>query len=66
MKKQYELKHYVYLLINPETKTPFYVGKSHMRIFDHLNEAKHGKKGTDKLDQIQAILKKKKRIEHVN
>ena len=61
-----ELKYYVYLLINPETKTPFYVGKGEgNRIFDHLNEAKQGKKGTDKLDQIQAILKKKKTVEHV-
>ena len=61
-----ELKHYVYLLINPETKTPFYVGKGEgNRVFDHLNEAKEGKKGTNKLDQIQAILKKNKTVEHV-
>ena len=61
-----ELKYYVYLLVNPETNTPFYVGKGEgNRVFDHLNEAKEGKKGTDKLDQIQAILKQNKTIEHV-
>ena len=65
-KTKLELKYYVYLLVNPETKTPFYVGKGEgNRVFDHLNEAKEGKKGTDKLDQIQAILKKNKSVEHV-
>ena len=61
-----ELKYYVYLLVNPETKIPFYVGKGEgNRVFDHLNEAKEGKKGTDKLEQIQAILNKKKKVEHI-
>lgn len=61
-----ELKYYVYLLVNPETNTPFYVGKGEgNRVFDHLNEAKEGKKGTDKLDQIQAILKNNNEVEHV-
>ena len=61
-----ELKSYVYLLINPDTKTPFYVGKGEgNRVFDHLDEAKQGKKGTDKLDEIQAILKKNKTVDHV-
>lgn len=53
-----ELKSYVYLLINPDTKTPFYVGKGRgNRVFDHLMDAKDGKVGTDKLDHIQSILK---------
>lgn len=61
-----ELKYYVYLLVNPETKTPFYVGKGKgNRVFDHLNEAKEGKKGTDKLEQIQAILNNGKNVEHI-
>lgn len=61
-----ELKYYVYLLVNPITKSPFYVGKGEgNRVFDHLIDAKDGKKGTDKLDQIQAILKKNKTVEHV-
>ena len=65
-KTKLELKYYVYLLINPETKTPFYVGKGEgNRVFDHLDEAKQGKKGTDKLDEIQAILKKNKTVDHV-
>lgn len=65
-KTKLELKYYVYLLVHPETKTPFYVGKGEgNRVFDHLNEAKEGKLGTDKLEQIQAILKKNKSVEHV-
>jgi len=65
-KTKLELNYYVYLLINPDTKTPFYVGKGEgNRVFDHLNDAKQGKKGTDKLDQIQAILKKNKTVDHV-
>ena len=56
-----ELKSYVYLLINPDTKTPFYVGKgTGNRVFNHLMDAKDGKLGTDKLDHIQSILKKNK------
>ena len=65
-KTKLELNYYVYLLINPDTKTPFYVGKGEgNRVFDHLNDAKQGKRGTDKLDQIQAILKKNKTVDHV-
>lgn len=65
-KTKLELKYYVYFLVNPETKKPFYVGKGEgNRVFDHLNEAKDGKKGTEKLNQIQAILKKNKTVEHV-
>jgi hypothetical protein len=52
-----ELKYYVYLLVNPETNTPFYVGKGEgNRVFDHLNEAKEGKKGTGK--ELFASFKK--------
>lgn len=65
-KTKSELRYYVYLLVHPETKIPFYVGKgAGNRVFDHLNEAKEGKKGTDKLDQIQDVLKKNKTVEHV-
>ena len=65
-KTKSELKYYVYLLVHPETKIPFYVGKGvGNRVYDHLNEAKEGKKGTDKLDQIQDVLKKNKTVEHV-
>ena len=38
-----ELKYYVYLLVNPITKSPFYVGKGEgNRVFDHLIDAKDG------------------------
>jgi hypothetical protein len=60
------LKYYVYLLIDPDTKVPFYVGKGEgNRIFDHLNNAKKGKRGTEKLDHIQSILNQKKTVDHV-
>ena len=65
-KTKKELKSYVYLLINPDTKTPFYVGKGiGNRVFNHLMDAKDGKVGTEKLDHIQSILKKHKSVEHV-
>ncbi len=51
-----ELKCYVYLLINPASKTPFYVGKgTGNRVFNHLQNARDGKKGTEKLTEIQHI-----------
>ena len=61
-----ELKCYVYLLINPASKTPFYVGKgTGNRIFNHLQNAKDGKRGTDKLTEIQHILEQNLEVEHV-
>jgi hypothetical protein len=61
-----ELKFYVYLLIDPVSQLPFYVGKGEgNRVFDHMNEAKEGKRGTDKLETIQAILKNNMTVEHV-
>ena len=65
-KTKSELRYYVYLLVNPETKTPFYVGKGiGNRVFNHLKDAKDGKVGTEKLNHIQSILKKHKSVEHV-
>ena len=65
-KTKLALKYYVYLLVNPETKTPFYVGKgTGNRVFNHLKNAKDGRLGTDKLDHIQSILKKYKSVEHI-
>ena len=49
-KTKSELRYYVYLLVNPETKTPFYVGKGiGNRVFNHLKDAKDGKVGTEKV-----------------
>ena len=61
-----ELKCYVYLLINPASKTPFYVGKgTGNRVFNHLQNARDGKKGTEKLTEIQHILEQNLEVEHV-
>lgn len=61
-----ELKYYVYILVNPINSTPFYVGKGFgNRVFSHIQDAQDGKKGTEKLDEIQAILSLNKNIEHV-
>ncbi len=65
-KTKLALKYYVYLLVDPETKSPFYVGKGTAdRVFNHLKDAKEGKQGTEKLNIIQSILSKNASIEHV-
>lgn len=61
-----ELNYYVYMLVDPTTQHPFYVGKGKgNRVFSHLEDAKQGKLGTDKLETIQAIIKEKKEVLHV-
>ena len=61
-----ELKCYVYLLIDPVSKTPFYVGKgTGNRVFNHLQNAKDGKTGTEKSTEIQHILEQNLEVEHV-
>jgi len=61
-----ELQCYVYLLVDPVSKTPFYVGKgTENRIFDHLQDAKEGKTGTEKLAEIQHILEQNLEVDHV-
>ncbi len=61
-----ELKYYVYMLVDPTTQNPFYVGKGKgNRVFSHIEEVKQGKSGTDKLEAIQAILKENKEVAHV-
>lgn len=61
-----ELKCYVYLLVDPVTKTPFYVGKgTGNRVFNHLQNAKDGRKGTEKLKEIRHILEQNLEVEHV-
>ncbi|MBT6236070.1 MAG: GIY-YIG nuclease family protein, partial [Bacteroidetes bacterium] len=61
-----ELKCYVYLLVDPVTKTPFYVGKgTGNRVFNHLQNAKDGKVGTEKLKEIRLILEQNLEVEHI-
>lgn len=52
-----ELKYYVYVYSDPDTKKPFYVGKGKgNRVFDHLSE----EKDSEKTRKIREILSKGK------
>jgi hypothetical protein len=61
-----KLGHYVYILINPETGSVFYVGKgTGNRIFAHLNHAISSPLENDKLDKIRAIQEKGLQVKHI-
>jgi hypothetical protein len=63
--KQY-LKFYVYFLINPETKLPFYIGKGKdNRVFNHMECALENVTFNDKYDQIREIINSGKKLEHI-
>lgn len=49
--------YYVYALINPATKVPFYIGKgTKRRAEQHFEDAKKGKSSTEKLDEIRSLI----------
>ena len=62
---QKQLGYYVYMLIDPRNKKPFYVGKGHEnRVFDHINFAvKNPNIISDKCDTIREIGAEN--VEHV-
>ena len=61
-----KLEYYVYLLIDPETDSVFYVGKGiGNRIFAHLNHALTSPQESDKLDKIRSIQSKGFQVKHV-
>jgi hypothetical protein len=60
------LKSYVYLLINPATKEPFYVGKGKgNRVFNHVNCALDKAFESDKYDEIRNIQSQGLKVEHL-
>ena len=51
-------KPYIYQLVDPATRLPFYIGKGHgQRVFSHESEARNGLK-SDKCELIRAIWKR--------
>jgi len=66
-KTHLDLQYYVYLLKNPITKKPFYVGKGkENRVFDHLNQALSDEEATSlKYDTLREIEQSGSHVEHV-
>lgn len=65
-KTSQNLKYYVYLLIDPETDEPFYVGKGkENRVFAHVNCALETELASDKYDEIRRIIDKGLRVKHL-
>ncbi|MBR2931426.1 MAG: excinuclease ABC [Rikenellaceae bacterium] len=65
-KTQAYLGSYVYMLIDPDDKKPFYVGKGRgNRVFDHIHTALNSEDVTEKYDVIRDIVKRGKRVEHI-
>jgi len=61
-----ELKYYVYLLIDPETDEPFYVGKGkNNRVFAHVNCSLETEHETDKYNEIRRIVESGHSVKHL-
>ena len=61
-----KLDYYVYLLLEPETRQVFYVGKGKgNRIFFHINAALKDEAPSDKLDKIRAIRASGLEVNHI-
>jgi len=60
-----EIDAYVYLLLYPDTRKPFYVGKGRgNRVFQHALNALESPTATDKLETIRNIIASGKRVEY--
>ncbi len=60
------LKYYVYLLIDPVTDEPFYVGKGiGNRVFNHVEDSLKSSENTDKFDVIRRIHSQGHKVKHL-
>ena len=65
-KTKQHLESYVYFLIDPTTKKPFYVGKGNNdRVFNHMKCALELETVSDKYDTIRKIHSENKIVEHI-
>ncbi|WP_174138737.1 GIY-YIG nuclease family protein [Parasulfitobacter algicola] len=65
-KTQEQIGYYVYCLVNPDTKKPFYIGKGKgNRVFDHAKDKLTGTVENDKIETIRKILKQDKKVEYL-
>lgn len=63
---QEKLQYYVYGLIDPRTKQPFYIGKGKgNRVFEHVLGAIKGELNSDKIDTINDIRSSGHAVKHV-
>ena len=61
-----QLGHYVYMLVDPDTGMPFYVGKGvNNRVYQHVDNVRQGKgKSEPKNEEISRILNGNKEVIH--
>ena len=61
-----QLKFYVYVLIDPRSNEPIYIGKGKdNRVFEHVKAAIKSEKASDKLDKIREIIGSGLKVKHI-